>query len=136
MEVTSNVKGQLAISKAELRALELGFMPSRPLFDARYDLVIDDHQTMKRVQVKYADGKPSRSSGAVIVKLAYENRRKRVYTYQANEIDALIVYIPKIDRLCLFPHRVFVGKRNLCIRLEDSRNNQTKGIILARDYYW
>ena len=69
------------MTKAELRALELGFIPSRPVFDTRYDLIIDNNKSLKKVQVKYADGKPSKSKGAVVVKLSYENRRKKIYTY-------------------------------------------------------
>jgi hypothetical protein len=136
MKMTSNIKGQLAISKAELRAIELGYLPSRPVFDARYDLIIDDYKSLYRIQVKYADGKPSQSNGAVVVKLAYENRKKEVYTYQQEEVDGLLVYIPKVDKLCFFQHKVFVGKRNLCIRLEKPKNNQKKGIVFAEDYYW
>ena len=136
MKATSNVKGQLAISKAELRALELGYIPSRPSFDTRYDLIIDNLNTLDRVQVKYADGKPSKTGGSVVVKLAYEDRKKRIFTYRKEEIDALIVYIPRIDRLCFLPPKIFVGKRNLCIRLEKSKNNQRKKVIFAEDYYW
>ena len=136
MKATSNVKGQLAISKAELRALELGYIPSRPSFDTRYDLIIDNLKTLGRVQVKYADGKPSNTGGSVVVKLAYEDRKKRIFTYRKEEIDALIVYIPRIDRLCFLPPKIFVGKRNLCIRLEKPKNNQRKKVIFAEDYYW
>ncbi|MEK7111780.1 MAG: group I intron-associated PD-(D/E)XK endonuclease, partial [Patescibacteria group bacterium] len=74
METTTNVKGQLAVSKAELRAFELGYLPCRPLYDSRYDLIIDMHGKLVRAQVKYANGKPSRTAGAVVVKLDYENR--------------------------------------------------------------
>lgn len=42
--ITTNAKGQLALTKAELRALELGMIPSRPIFDTRYDLILDDHK--------------------------------------------------------------------------------------------
>lgn len=136
MRVTSNVKGQLAISKAELRALELGYITSKPAFDTRYDLVLDDFRSLKRIQVKYADGKPSQSNGSVVVKLSYEDRSKRVSTYKKDEVDGLIVYIPKIDKLCYLPLEIFVNKRNLCIRLEKPRNNQRKGVIFAEDYYW
>lgn len=136
MKVTTNVKGQLAISKTELRALELGYIPSRPVFDTRYDLILDNFKSLIRVQVKYADGTPSKSKGAVVVKLAYEDRSKKVYTYQESEVDGLIVYIPKIDKLCFLKPKVFVGKRNLNIRLEKSGNNQKKGVIFAEDYLW
>lgn len=136
MKQTTNTKGQLAITKAELRALELGLIPSRPLFDTRYDLILDNGKNLKRVQVKYANGKPSKSKGAVVVKLAYENRKKKVYTYNSDEVDALIVYLPKIDKLCLFHPDIFVGKRNLNIRIKRPGNNQIKGIIYAEEYLW
>lgn len=136
MKVTTNVKGQLAVSKAELRAFELGYIPSRPLYDARYDLIIDIGGKLQRLQVKYADGKSSNSTGSVVVKLEYEDRRKNVYTYDMDEVDALIVYIPKLDKLCYLPKRVFVKKRKLNIRIAKSKNNQKIGIIAAEDYYW
>lgn len=136
MIVTTNRKGQLAVSKAELRAIELGFIPSRPLFDSRYDLIVDDSKSLKRLQIKYADGKMSNSDGSVRVKLEYRDRTNHVYTYQEDEIDGLIVYLPKIDRLCLFPKNVYVGKRNLCIRIQPSKNNQVKGVLAAEKYYW
>lgn len=136
MEVTTNVKGQLAVTKTELRALELGFMSSRPIFDGRYDLIIDNKEKLLRIQIKYANGKSSNSSGNVVVKLDYENRVKKHFTYQMNEVDVLIVYIPEVDKLCYFPKDVFVGKRKLNIRLKPAKNNQTKGVIAAKDYYW
>lgn len=130
------MKGQLAVSKVELRALELGIIPSRPLFDTRYDLILDDFKKLIRVQVKYANGTPSKSTGSVIVKLEYEDRVGGSFSYQENEVDALIVYIPLIDKLCLFPPKLFTGKKKMYIRLEDSRNNQKRGIIRVQDYLW
>ncbi len=136
MRVTSNVKGQLALSKTELRALELGYIPSKPIFDTRYDLILDDSKSLKRIQVKYADGKMSNSNGSVRVKLEYKDRKRNIYTYQKEEVDGLIVYLPKIDKLCFFPPKVFVGKKYLCIRVKRSINNQEKGILFANKYYW
>jgi hypothetical protein len=136
MNITSNIKGQLAVSKTELRALELGFLPSRPLFDTRYDLIIDDHESLVRVQIKYADGKSANSTGVVVTKLEYIDRQKKTFTYRDEEVDALIVYIPKVDKLCYIPKKLFIGKRKLNIRISKSKNNQKKGIIAAEDYYW
>lgn len=136
MIITTNIKGQLAVSKAELRAFELGYIPSRPLYDSRYDLIIDSHNKLIRIQVKYGDGKSSNSQGAIVVKLDYENRSKDHFEYKSSEVDALVVYIPKIDKLCYFPLEIFEGKRKLTIRLEKPKINLTKGIIFAKDYYW
>ena len=136
MKLTTNVKGQIAASKAELRALELGYISSKPIFDSRYDLILDDGKKLMRVQIKYADGKTPNSQGAIAVKLAYQNRKRQVYTYQNCEVDGLIVYLPKIDKLCFFKPNIFVGKTRIYIRYLKSKNNQKKGIISAEDYFW
>lgn len=134
---TSNWKGQLAVSKAETHAMELGLVPNRPLMDCRYDMIVDDGTRLWRVQVKYANGTSSHSSGSVVAKLAYETRqRKRTYTYNESEVDALVVYIPKIDKLCWFPCNVFVGKQLLSIRIDPPLNGQKTKIYYAHDYFW
>ncbi|MEK7168401.1 MAG: group I intron-associated PD-(D/E)XK endonuclease [Patescibacteria group bacterium] len=136
MVITTNIKGQLAVSKAELRAFELGYIPSRPLYDSRYDLIIDKNQKLIRIQVKYGNGKSSNSQGAIVVKLDYENRTKEHFEYKSTEVDALVVYIPKIDKLCYFPLEIFEGKRKLTIRIEKPKINQVKNLIFAKDYIW
>lgn len=136
MVLTTNRKGQLAVSKAEMRAFELGFIPSRPLYDSRYDLIIDTGANLLRAQVKYANGRPSRNSGAVIVKLEYISRVKNLFTYKQTEVDVLIVYIPIIDKLCFIPNNVFLGKRKINIRISPPKNNQKSRVIAAGDYYW
>lgn len=121
MNPTTNQKGQLAVSKAELRALELGYIPSRPLYNCRYDLVIDKNNLLQRIQVKYADGKSNNSNGNVVVKLEYIDRHNKVDTYHEDEVDALIVYIPKLNKLCYFPKNVFISKRKLNIRINKAK---------------
>ena len=116
--------------------MELGIVPSKPVFDTRYDIILDESGILKKAQVKYANGTPSKSTGAVVVKLAYENRKKKVVTYARHEVDCLIVYIPKIDKLCMMPPETFIGKRNLNIRLNKPGNNQKKGVLFAEDYFW
>lgn len=133
---TTNAKGQLAVNKTELRCVELGFVPSRPLYDSRYDLIIDTGNKLLRVQVKYGGGRSSNSAGSSTVKLDYETRKNQVFTYQQDEVDALIVYLPKVDKLCFFEPKVFVGKRKINIRTEAAKNNQKSKIIAAKDYYW
>lgn len=76
MKYTSNTKGQIAVNKTELRAIELGYIPSKPIYNVRYDLVLDDGKKLTRIQIKYADGVPSHSTGAIVVKLGHENRKK------------------------------------------------------------
>lgn len=133
---TSNRKGELAVFKMQIRALELGFIPSIPSIICRYDALIDDGSKVWRVQVKYANGKPSNTSGSVVVKLEYNDRSHHSYTYKDTEVDALVVYIPRIDRLCWFPPSIFSGKKRLSVRISSPVNGQVVGINRAEDYFW
>lgn len=133
--MTTNIKGQIAQSKAELRALELGIVPSKPIFDARYDLILDDGEKLQKVQIKYAGAESSKTEGVVVVSLSYENRIGTTFTYQEDEIDGLIVYIPKIDKLCFFPPHIYAGKAKLQVRIERAKT-QHKTIVYAKDYFW
>ena len=47
-----------------------------------------------------------------------------------------LVYIPKIEKLCLFPLKVFEGKRKMNVRIQKPKINQTKYVTYAKDYYW
>lgn len=122
--------------KAQIRAVELGYLVSIPTHHCRYDLVLDDGSKLWRVQVKYADGKPSNSDGAVVVKLEYNDRTSHSYTYSFDEIDALVVYIPRADKLCWLPPITYVGKKRLNIRLEPPKNGQKHKMVLAGEYFW
>src|SRR4051794_1656263 len=103
MEVTltTNHRGGLAMAKVEMRAIEKGWVASRPTIECRYDLVLDDVLRLYRAQVKYANGlAASGSDGAVAVRLSkwrLDGRRTLPY-YTPNEIDLLLVYVPKTDQ--------------------------------------
>jgi len=116
--------------------MELGWIPSRPLYDSRYDMIIDDGKKLWRIQVKYANGKPSNTTGAVVVKLEYNDRTQHSYTYNYKEVDALVVYIPRINRLCWLPPEVYVGKKRLSVRIKAPKNGQKRHLVLASDYLW
>ena len=132
---STNSKGDLAIAKVLLLATEKGHIISKPLSDSsRYDLVIDDGK-LNRTQVKYANGKATHADG--VVRVGLEKRYKgKILLYSEKDIDLLLVYIPKIDRVCAFKPDVFAGMNNLYIRCEPSKNGQKSGCIQAADYFW
>ena len=107
--------------------------------ECRYDLILDDGLKLYRTQVKYA-GRPSpkQSRGMVPVGLRkWKNKGRRVILcYTAQEIDLLLVYVRRIDRILWFGPEVFDGRQNLFVRIEPARNNQSKGCLLAADYIW
>jgi hypothetical protein len=96
----------------------------------------DDGQKLERVQVKYASGKATNSQGSVRVNLKSWEGRKLRRRYNADEVDALLVYIPQIDETLRFEADFFCGREGFIVRIEPPRNGQIKGILNARDFVW
>ena len=134
--MTTNFKGDLAIAKVILTATQKGYTISKPLSDsARYDLILDINGILKRVQVKYADGKCSQATGVIRVGLEKVYKGKKLF-YSDQDIDLLLVYLPKIDKICSFYAKDYSEKRNLFIRYIPAKNGQSKGCLLAESYFW
>jgi PD-(D/E)XK endonuclease len=103
------IKAEIAMMKVWMRALQLGAFVSKPIFEgARYDYL------NLRKQIKKDKNCP----------------------YNENEVDALVVYVPKIDKVCWFSPEVFCGKQGLSIRISPAKNGQIKGCLAAEDYLW
>jgi hypothetical protein len=130
-------KADIARLKVEMRALELGVVCSRPVIEGtRYDCILDTGSNLYRAQIKYGNGASNCSSGVVELSLRKEIRKNRNHPYFADEIDALLVYVPKIDCICWFGPEVFNGRGALSIRIAPSKNKQMKGCLLAENYLW
>lgn len=138
--LATNRLGEYAVTKVVLRAMEKGFSGAfKPVFEGRVDLVLYDGLKLYRTQVKYAGGAcPKQCRGVVSVGLSKWRNGGRSVTpyYTASEIDALLVYVRKIDKILWFGPEVFDGRTRLHIRLETSRDNQRKGCLMAADYIW
>lgn len=88
--------------------------------------------------MKYCDRTGGWSDGAVQIELTSSSRNGKLMSsgYNEQEIDVLLLYVPRIDRILWFGPEIFVGKRAIQIRLEPSKNGQTKGCLFAQDYIW
>lgn len=130
-------KADIARLKVEMRALELGVICSRPVIEGtRYDCVLDTGSGLYRAQIKYDNGTSSKVTGAVQVNLRKAIGKEKNHPYFEHEIDALLVYIPKIDRICWFGPEVFNGKGSISIRINTAKNGQTKRCFSAAEYLW
>ena len=130
-------KAEIAMVKVGLRALQVCAFVSKPIFEgARYDYIIERDGKLYRAQVKYADGKHKKTVGAVQVNLRKQIKKNKNHPYSDSEIDVLVIYIPKIDKVCWFGPEVFCGKQNLSIRIAPAKNGQVKGCLAAEDYLW
>ena len=135
MHVTHQ-KGEIAQLKVQLRAAEKGSVLSKPLVESRYDFILDDGRRLERVQVKYASGKAPHSAGSVKINLkSWEGRQLR-RRYRASEVDALLVYVPQIEKVLRFGAEIFCERASFTVRLEPAKNGQTQSILNALDYIW
>ena len=130
-------KAEIAMMKVGIRALQVGAFVSKPIFEgARYDYIIERDGKLYRAQVKYADGKPGHTTGAVYVNLRKQIKKNKNCPYNGDEIDALLIYVPKIDKIRWFGPEVFNGKQGLYIRIAPTKSGRVKGCLAADDYLW
>jgi hypothetical protein len=119
--------------KFEMTAQKRGAVVSKPTTDfVRYDYIVDWNGKLYRVQVKYCGAKDSKATqGACQLQLRKRKRDK----YTKDEIDALVVYMPRTDKVYWFGPEVFDGKTSLCLRYgptKDVRNTNTA--LLVENY--
>ena len=135
-----NTKGDLAVAKVCLRAIEKGVAVSRPISDStRYDLIVDEGGKLLRAQVKYAGvAKTKIVNGVARVSLEKNYYRKsgcKSLFYNKDEVDIVLAYIPAIDQVCCFGPEFFENKNNIYIRFEPAKNKQKK-CVFADDHLW
>ena len=56
--------------------------------------------------------------------------------YTAQEVDVLLIYLPKIDKIVWLEAEHFHRKTAITIRYQPTKNNQTKGCLMAEDHFW
>lgn len=132
---TTNSKGELAQLKVEIRAIEKGIIVSKPTrHESRYDCVLDENGKLLRAQVKYASGADSKTDSSVRVELRKIHKNHSL-TYSSSEIDVLLVYVPRIDRVLVFGPKHFDGKSCINVRMEKPKNNQAN-VNWYEDFLW
>lgn len=131
-------KGDLAVAKVIAHLMEHNIRICRPLsehlpFD--FIAVMPDMHTLRRVQVKY---RADNGYGAIDVSFRsnyYDS--KRIYSKQVNfdHMDTYAVYCPQTDE-CYYlrVEEIPRGSRAKTLRLQPSRNKQSKGVWLASNF--
>ena len=137
MFVTSNPnhKGNVAELAIAKEAADLGLSVLKPLTEhERYDLALGIGGQLLRIQCKWA----SRKGDVIYVRLksAYYSPKRGyvVATYARGEIDAVAVYCGDLDRCYLLPIDLVADTGVICLRLQETRNNQRAALNWATDY--
>lgn len=100
-------------------------------------MIIDDGKKLNRIQIKYCSYNQKNSSNSITLNLSkYYINGKQKDSYTKDEIDAVIVYIPEIDKLCYLPIDIIDGKKSITLRYEKTKNNQKEKIKYCSDYFW
>lgn len=129
-------KGHLASIKFDLRAAEKGIVVSVPQIPCRYDRVVEIDGKFFRVQIKYAGG-TTQSSGVASARIKRpRDRQGDLRGYSADEIDAIVLYLPQVDKLCWLEPDCFVGRTELTMRYDESKNGQIANCHFIEDYEW
>lgn len=122
----TNMKGDLAELKVAAKFLEKGWYVSYPFGDdTPYDLIVDVDGSLMKVQVKHIIER----NKTLTVKLVSNTG----VTYK-EKVDLIAIYEPKNEEVYLIDPKKFESDTIVTLRLEKSKNNQTKGIIMAENY--
>lgn len=137
MPSDTTVKGELACLKLEQRAIEKKAIVSRPTLECEYDRIVDCNGQLYKVQVKYSDSDAPNSSGAIQVTVGKADTKTGHHKpYDESDIDAIVVYVARVDTLCWFDKKEWLGKTKLSVRYEPTKNNQSKGCRMMNDFTW
>jgi len=130
-------KGHYAMLKMQLYAQNMAAIVSLPtIAHCRYDAIIDWNNILYRAQVKYVNR--DSTDGSVSVDLGSTTRNGKIIStcYTNDEIDVLLIYIPKIDMVLWIGPELFHGKSSLNIRWRDGRGNNGLSSLIAQDLEW
>jgi hypothetical protein len=113
--------------------IEAGHTISLPFGEnCRYDLILDDGDKLYRVQIKTARFKETHL--IVPLRSTKSNKTSNTYRNYKDEVDLIIAYCHKLDKLYKFLPEIIDDNVQLVLRLEPTKNNQEKLVRWAIDY--
>lgn len=128
-----HIKGMKAEALVALRALDKGYIVSKPLTDySRYDFILDDGKKLVKAQVKYAGGQEK--NGAVQIHLEKKNRNNK-FCYTKDEIDLILIVFFERNLILAFGPDFFHEKTGIQVRFIKPKNNQKK-FNWFEDFVW
>jgi hypothetical protein len=131
-----NLKGNIAEAAIAFAAVKAGFPVFKPVAEhGRADLVMEVGDRLYRVQCKW--GRLDRDGSVIVVGVESNRCTPGGYVrtkYEREEVELLAVYCGDLDRCYLLPQSLFVGKRQVQLRLDPPKNGQRSCINLAEEY--
>ena len=135
-EMNKQQKAEYAHLRFQARCVEKGLIVSKPQVETRYDFVLDDHGVLKRVQVKFCDVRASGVSGAYQLNLRMVGNGYSKNCYTADEVDLIAVWLHGDQILVGLAPEHFAGRSTVQLRIQPTKNNQHRGVLMAKDLVW
>ena len=120
---------------------------SRPLWDLRYDFIVEDKGSLLKVQVKYIGRRKTgiksydklKDKGVICVNAYSVNnsRAAKKMPYTKEEIDVIAAWSEEVEKFLWIPIESLEGKVTKHFKITELLVKQGKGkVTYARDYYW
>ena len=133
--MNSKTKGNLGEIAVAHEFIKWGCTVSFPFGDnARYDLIVDDGQNLKRVQIKYTDCKSENNSWACRCESSKNHTTNKRMDKYIGDVDLMVFYIAELQTCIMFTMDEIGQRTTINVREEYPNNGQRKGIILIKDH--
>lgn len=125
-------KGTIAEQFIIANLLSLGYDVSTPVGDnLKYDLIVDNKGKLYRVQARVG----RLVNGAIYITTASTRLNSKGFyknTYSEKDIDFFAVYYG--EDVYIIPIEECSGKKQKCLRIEETKNKQVNKVYWAKDY--
>lgn len=128
-------KGDLGVFKAQLDLYEKGYWVSIPLTEnAPFDLIATKDGKSYTCQVKYRS-KDKTGCLDVGFRTSWADKNgTHISKVDKSQIDLYIIYCPDNDTCYYLNPSNFSSDHGFKLRIDETKNNQNKGVIWAHDY--
>lgn len=132
MILSTQLQGKITELAVASEFLKLGYTVSQPLVDGRYDFIVDIKGELKTVQVKTSRlGKNNEYFEFKTCNTHTNTQRTSKRDYKNDNID---YFATMYNGKCYIIPVSQCGVSNQRLRLQPTKNGQTKGVTLAEDY--
>lgn len=134
MDKNTKVKGDLAEAAILKQFLKREYRVLKPFGDNyQYDLVVDNGEGFKKIQCKCAVYHKNRGAlYCMLTRKEYINKKYVNVLYKKQDVDYFALYCNELDKVYLIPFK----EDTFCItlRVDPPKNNQSKGVVYAKDF--
>lgn len=131
-ELSSHFIGEITEQQVALEFLKKGYLVSKPLVQSsRYDFIVDINHRLYKVQVKTGTVKED-AYIEFATSTSHTNTQGTInLSYSQEDVD---FFATMYQNECYLIPFELCGKRMQRLRLIPTKNNQTKGILFAKEY--